>query len=161
MRPLLTLLACLLLASPAFSQSLFVGVGADSIGEGDDDDAELLLSLEYRAIPIFALGRVGFEPIVTGEVDAEGDVFVGAGLLARAPIGNPVTVTLSVAPGYYNEGDGQDLGGPFEIRSQIGLAYRFVSGNEISIAYQHKSNAGIYDENPGVDSVLVSYGFGF
>jgi hypothetical protein len=56
------------------------------------------------------------------------------------------------------------LGGPFEFSSQVGggLHYFYSAQGAITIAarYRHISNAGIKDENSGLNTVFVTVGIG-
>ncbi len=57
--------------------------------------------------------------------------------------------------------DGRDLGGRFQFTSHVGLRWR--PGRRLSIGYSlsHTSNAGIYEENPGVDMQALEFGYRF
>jgi lipid A 3-O-deacylase len=62
----------------------------------------------------------------------------------------------SVVPGIFLESVSRNnLGSKFEIRSLLGIGYLLNSGNRLSIALTHKSNAGTASRNPGVNSVLI------
>jgi hypothetical protein len=56
-------------------------------------------------------------------------------------------------PGVYIQGDGNDLGGWFEFRSGIEIGYEAQSGVRYGLSLDHRSNAGIYDENPGLETL--------
>jgi hypothetical protein len=56
-------------------------------------------------------------------------------------------------PGLYVQGDGVDLGGPIEFRSGVELGYEARNGMRIGLGYDHRSNAGIYDSNMGLETV--------
>ena len=45
----------------------------------------------------------------------------------------------------------EDFGGVFQFTSYIGLSFLFTDHFGIGYRFQHMSNAGIYDENPGLD----------
>ena len=68
-------------------------------------------------------------------------------------------VTPQLAMGGYHEGSSQGLGGVFQFRQSIDLAYRFDSGHRLGIRAAHISNAGIHDNNPGEEEVLLTYSF--
>ncbi|MBN1587172.1 MAG: acyloxyacyl hydrolase [Candidatus Omnitrophica bacterium] len=46
---------------------------------------------------------------------------------------------------------GEDLGGPFQITSHLGVGYRFTDRWSTGFRIQHMSNADIYTRNPGLD----------
>ena len=66
-------------------------------------------------------------------------------------------VTGSLGAGYYEEGDGKDLGHELEFRSQIEIAYRFDDRSRLGLAVSHTSNASIADTNPGSESAILYY----
>jgi hypothetical protein len=86
-------------------------------------------------------------------VDHLGNLWAGIGVSAVTPFGRRWFVETSLMPGFYDEGfRDNDLGHAFEIRSVIGLGYPLNPDFRISIAADHRSNAGVGDRNPGVNS---------
>ena len=59
----------------------------------------------------------------------------------------------------FDEGDGKDLGGPIEFRSSLEVSYRVRPRLRVGLIVYHLSNAGIYDLNPGSNSVVLALGF--
>lgn len=68
-------------------------------------------------------------------------------------------VTPAFAIALYSEGDGKDLGGPVEFRSAVEIGYQWPSRRRLAFAIYHLSNAGIYDHNPGMNSLILTYSF--
>ena len=66
---------------------------------------------------------------------------------------SPFYTELHAMPGLYAAGDDFDLGGPIEFRSGIEFGYESRGGWRYALSYDHRSNAGIYDDNPGVETV--------
>ncbi len=68
---------------------------------------------------------------------------------------------MVVAPiaglGDYSEGDSRDLGGVFQFHLGVTVAYRFEDDSSLGITVTHISNASIHGENPGVESILLTY----
>ena len=60
---------------------------------------------------------------------------------------------LHVMTGLYEEGDGVDLGGPIEFRSGLEVGYQSKSGVRFGLSVDHRSNAGLYSNNPGLETV--------
>lgn len=112
------------------------------------DGAEAYL----RYAPGARRGPFGFAYGVSA-TDA-GALWAGAGVsyLARLPP-DGVFVQFHVMPGLYLQGDGPDLGGPFETRSGFELGYEAANGLRYSFSVDHRSNAGLYDANPGLETV--------
>ena len=68
-----------------------------------------------------------------------------------------IAFSLSSGPGYYEDGDGKDLGYDLEFRSQAEIAYVMEDRSRIALAISHLSNAGLGDTNPGVEVVSLYY----
>lgn len=52
-----------------------------------------------------------------------------------------------------------DLGGPFEFRLALDVAYEFESRSRLGLRLSHLSSACIYDRNPGAEELLLVYSF--
>lgn len=59
----------------------------------------------------------------------------------------------------FENGDGKDLGGAIEFRSSLEATARVRSNLRFGILVYHLSNAGIYDLNPGSNSLVFVVGF--
>jgi Lipid A 3-O-deacylase (PagL) len=59
--------------------------------------------------------------------------------------------------------DGRNFDIPFAFGSHFGAGLRFGPGAhfEVMYRYQHQSNAGLGDDNPGINFHLVSLGYHF
>jgi lipid A 3-O-deacylase len=66
-------------------------------------------------------------------------------------------VTPQLAMGGYGEGSSTNLGGVFQFRESLDLAYRFNNGHRLGIRAAHISNAAIHDVNPGEEELLLTY----
>ena len=69
-----------------------------------------------------------------------------------------LTFTPSFAPGYYNYGNGKDLGYPLEFKTEVQLSYDWNESTHIGMSYNHISNAHINpDSNPGANSYMFNF----
>lgn len=68
-----------------------------------------------------------------------------------------IVITPSFAPGLYLENDSKRLFYPIEFRSQIEVSVKLLSNTRVGFSFNHISNAGLGDENPGVESFAVTY----
>ena len=68
-----------------------------------------------------------------------------------------IYVTPQLAIGGYGEGSSKDLGGVFQFRESLDLAYRFDNGHRLGIRVAHISNGSIHDNNPGEEELLLTY----
>ena len=119
---------------------------------------EDILGGEVRASysPGFTLGIL--DPVLDLSVTDEGSVFVGAGLRWERDLFDwPAFVALEAIPGAYFVGGGEDLGSVFEVRSGIELGLIVNDQTRVSIITDHRSNAGIGDRNPGLESIAIRY----
>ncbi|MCE8006347.1 acyloxyacyl hydrolase [Aestuariivita sp.] len=149
------LLVCLL-ATPAASQEMMLGVGhADYARQGTDTG---ILSATYRHTPFYQGDKLALSFGAHVSVTGESDVYVAAGLYGRWAWPSGWFVDLSLMPGLYDAASpGNDLGTTLNFRSLLGVGYRFENERILSVAVSHKSNAGIDTFNPGVDALLVRY----
>ena len=117
-----------------------------------DDDA-LEARIEYRSDKKFGI----FKPF--GGLMATSDlaVYGFAGILVDVYLGRRLVVTPSLAGGLYADGDGKDLGFPVQFRSQLEIAYRFENRARLGLSYSHLSNADLDSENPGAESLAITY----
>ncbi len=127
-----------------------LGVGAFDIG---DDDRSTNFRAEIHTNDMWWV----LHPFAAVDVNTDGGVWGGVGVAADLELTPQLIATPSFAPGLYSEGDSKDLGGALEFRSAIELAYKFQNAHRIGIELDHKSNAGIYDKNPGEETVSLNW----
>ena len=158
MRKLLALSAFIAsITSAATAGEWVLGAGSSLFHDANSNSGSIV-SFELHSEPFFTRNRFSlrYMGVVTGH--ATGDVFVGVGLSSVYDFDNRWYIEGSIAPGYFNESSpGNDLGSPFEIRLLLGLGYELNSGDSISFAAMHKSNASTASQNPGVNGVLLRY----
>lgn len=149
--------AILLGAGPAAADDpdfLAVSLGAFDV---NDDETTVEARLEYRSDWRWWM----FKPFGGAMANGDGGGYVYAGVLIDLFFGRRIVVTPSFAPGAYIEGDGKDLGSVLEFRSQIEVSYRFDDRSRLGVALSHMSNAGIGDENPGTENLVLTYAVPF
>ncbi|GGF86632.1 hypothetical protein GCM10011319_52900 [Mameliella alba] len=87
-------------------------------------------------------------------VGEKGETWAGYGATYRIGLWNtPLYAELHTMPGIYLGNGGFDLGGPIEFRSGIELGWENDRGWRFAVSYDHRSNAEIYDNNPGIETV--------
>lgn len=119
---------------------------SDTAGEG---------RLEYRwQTPLF--WKISPFVGIMGTTDSAAYGYGGLG--ADFKIGNNWILNPNFAIGAYHNGNGKDLGHGLEFRSGAELAYKFQNDSRLGIAFHHISNASLGDENPGTESVVLTYG---
>ncbi|GAA4216429.1 acyloxyacyl hydrolase [Sagittula sp. NFXS13] len=87
-------------------------------------------------------------------IGEDGETWVGFGQTYKMQLAStPLYGELHAMPGLYFDNGGYDLGGPIEFRSGVELGWETRGGLRMGLSYDHRSNAGIYDENPGIETV--------
>lgn len=149
--PLLLLPALADAKAPAADQSFLVPyVGLFDVA---DSDALWQFGGEYRLADV----GFGFRPTIGANIDEESDVYIYGGLNWDLPLGYNFVFTPNFMVGYYDEGSGRDLGGSIEFRSGVEVSYALENDSRIGVAFNHISNASIYDNNPGAETLLINY----
>lgn len=82
-----------------------------------------------------------------------GELWLGAGQTWKVDFGrSPWYTELHAMVGLYEPNGGFDLGGLIEFRSGIEVGYENRKGWRYALSYDHRSNADIYSNNPGVET---------
>jgi len=100
------------------------------------------------------LGKIS--PITGGFLTEKNAFYLYTGAQAKYDLGL-ITITPSFAPGYYNSGDGKDLGSALEFKSEIQVSLNLSDSTELGISYNHISNASLGDKNPGANSYMFNF----
>jgi lipid A 3-O-deacylase len=130
-----------------------LGVGGYNVQRTDQRSVEY--RLEYS-------GRQQYKGFGTQfGINANGDnmLYFFGGINYEYIFSNGLYVSPNLSAGIYRRGDSKDLGGPIEFRSVLEVGYRFDNGMRLGAAVSHLSNASIYDQNPGSESVVGVFAF--
>lgn len=126
------------------------------------------ISYEIGAEFHFAPRRFRFLPESMPEIaptagvvaGAQGALYVYGGLRFDVPLSERWTFSPSWAAGVYYRSVRFDLGGPLEFRSGVELSYRLSGGARLGVCLYHLSNAGLFERNPGSESLVITYSAG-
>ncbi len=99
------------------------------------------------------LGKLS--PITGGFITENKALYVYTGAQADFEFGS-FTITPSFAPGYYNQGDGKDLGYPLEFKSEVQISLDLNDNTRLGVSYNHISNASLGSKNPGANSYIFN-----
>jgi|TARA_B110000285_G_scaffold121817_1_gene137760 lipid A 3-O-deacylase len=161
-KSLYLLLSLLLFFTPVKSEteySFYTGT-FDTIDKEGDDEATLY-GFEHNNPVLFRDTFVGkFSPITGGFITDKDSIYLYTGVQAEYEIG-PLNVVPSFAPGYYEEGDGKDLGMALEFKSELKFSFDIFKDSKIGYSYSHISNNDWGDINPGVDNQTISFSKNF
>ncbi|GAB5480229.1 MAG: hypothetical protein Marn2KO_36960 [Marinobacter nauticus] len=87
-------------------------------------------------------------------VGEKGEAWVGYGATYRIDLWQSgFYVELHTMPGLYFDNGGFDLGGMLAFRSGVELGFETSRGWRFALSYDHRSNAEIYEANPGIETV--------
>jgi lipid A 3-O-deacylase len=95
-------------------------------------------------------------PITGALITADNASYFYTGIQANYKIG-ALNFTPSFAPGYYNEGDGKDLGHALEFKSEVQLSLELPKESQFGLSYNHLSNASLGSKNPGANSYMFNF----
>ena len=123
----------------------------------DDKQASGVLGLQHQNDDLFRKSFLGkLSPITGGFLTEKSAFYLYTGAQAEYNLGL-FTITPSFAPGYYNYGDGKDLGSALEFKSEIQMTLNLSDSTEFGMSYNHISNASLGDKNPGANSYMLNY----
>ena len=116
-----------------------------------------LIGLQHQNEDLFRESFVGkISPITGGFLTENSAFYLYSGVQAEYNLGL-LTFTPSFAPGYYNYGDGKDLGSPIEFKSEVQLTFNLSESSHLGMSYNHISNASLGDKNPGANSYMFNF----
>ncbi len=128
------------------------------VSVGSIDFQERTVGWEPRFTYMFDQVYGRFNPIIDVSISNSGAVWAGVGLYQQIDIhtlGQDFFAGFTFAPGIYFKGDDVDLGYPLEFRAGVELGIRFESSWQLSLSYDHRSNADISELNPGLETLQI------
>ena len=123
----------------------------------DDGQSAGLVGLQHLNDDLFRdsfLGKIS--PISGGFLTENSAFYLYTGAQAEYNIGR-LKITPSFAPGFYNSGDGKDLGSVLEFKSEVQMSLNLSDSTEFGLSYNHISNASLGDKNPGANSYMLNF----
>jgi len=139
--------------------SLYTGTFDVIDKEGDDQSS--LFGVEHRNPNLFKNTFLGkFSPLTGVFMTGDSSVYLYTGIEGQYGVG-PLKILPSFAPGYYQKGDGKDLGHVLEFKSEIKLALDIFENSKLGYSYSHISNNDWGDTNPGTDNQQITFSKNF
>ena len=127
--------------------------------EGDDQTA--LFGIEHKNQDLFRNTFLGkFKPITGAFMTGKSSLYLYTGIEGQYGLG-PLKILPSFAPGYYEKGDGKDLGSVMEFKSEIKLGVDIFENSNLSYSYSHISNNDWGKVNPGTDNQQLTFSKNF
>ena len=123
----------------------------------DTKQASGTIGLQHQNEDLFRNSFLGkLSPITGGFLTEKSAFYFYTGAQVEYDLGF-ITITPSFAPGYYNSGDGKDLGSALEFKSEIQMSLNLNDSSQFGMSYNHISNASLGDKNPGANSYMINF----
>ena len=116
-----------------------------------------LFGLQHQNDELFRESILGkLSPVTGGFMTENNAIYLYTGVQAEYELGF-LTITPSFAPGYYNYGNGKDLGYPLEFKSEVQVSLDLSDSTKLGMSYNHISNASLGTKNPGANSYMFNF----
>ncbi len=123
----------------------------------DDKQKAGIIGLQHQTDELYRKSFLGnISPITGGFFTENNSFYLYTGAQAEYDLGF-VKITPSFAPGYYNSGDGKDLGSVLEFKSEVQVSLNLFENSQFGMSYNHISNASLGDKNPGANSYMINF----
>ena len=123
----------------------------------DDKQSSGLLGLQHQNEELFRNSFLGkLSPMTGGFFTEKSAFYLYSGVQAEYELGF-LTITPSFAPGYYNYGNGKDLGYALEFKSEVQMSFNLSDSSHLGMSYNHISNASLGTKNPGANSYMLNF----
>ena len=135
--------------------------GTFDVIDKEGDDQTSLFGIEHKNPNLFRdtfLGKIS--PISGGFMTGNSSVYLYTGIEGQYGVG-PLRILPSFTPGYYEKGDGKDLGSVLEFKSEIKIGFDIFENSKLGYSYSHISNNNWGDSNPGTDNQQITFSKNF
>ena len=139
------------------AQNFSVYTGTFDVIDKEGDEQTSLVGFEHKNQDLFRNTWVGkFSPTTGAFFTGKNSMYLYTGVEADYNLG-PISVSPSFAPGYYEAGDGKNLGSPLEFKSEVKIGIDLLKNSKLGYSYSHISNNDWGDVNPGTDNQSVTF----
>ena len=145
------------------SENLDISVytGTFDVIDKEGDDQTTLFGIEHRNTDLFRntfLGKIA--PVSGAFVTGKNSLYFYTGIEGQYSLG-PMNISPSFTPGYYDKGNGKDLGSELEFKSEVKIGFDIFENSKLSYSYSHISNNDWGDTNPGTDNQQITFSKNF
>ena len=141
--------------------NISVYTGKFDVIDKEGDDQTSLFGIEHKNPNLFRDTFLGkFKPVTGAFMTGDSSVYLYTGIEGQYGIG-PLKILPSFAPGYYEKGDGKDLGSVLEFKSEIKVGLELFENSKLSYSYSHISNNDWGNTNPGTDNEQITFSKNF
>ena len=123
----------------------------------DDKQKAGLFGLQHKNDELYRNSFLGkLSPITGGFLTENSAVYLYSGVQSEFDLGF-MSITPSFAPGYYNSGNGKDLGHALEFKTEVQVSFDLSKDSHLGMSYNHISNASLGTKNPGANSYMFNF----
>ena len=123
----------------------------------DDGKRSTLIGFQHQNTDLNKDTFLGNLSPITGLLfTSDNAAYIYTGVQAQYSIG-ALNIIPSFTPGFYNQGDGKDLGHAIEFKSELQLSLDLPRDSQFGFSYNHLSNASLGDKNPGANSYMFNF----
>jgi len=135
--------------------------GTFDLIDKEGDDQTTLFGIEHKNPNLFRDTFLGkFKPVTGAFMTGNSSVYLYTGIEGQYGIG-PLKILPSFSPGYYEKGDGKDLGSALEFKTEVKIGLDIFENSKLSYSYSHISNNDWGETNPGTDNQHVTFSKNF
>ena len=135
--------------------------GTFDVIDKEGDDQTSLFGIEHKNPNLFRDTFLGkFKPISGAFMTGNSSIYLYTGVEGEYGIG-PLKILPSFSPGYYEKGDGKDLGSVLEFKSEVKVGFDIFENSKLSYSYSHISNNDWGETNPGTDNQQITFSKNF
>ena len=135
--------------------------GTFDVIDKEGDDQSNLFGVEHKNPELFRNTFLGkFSPVTGAFITGDSSVYLYTGIEGQYGIG-PLKILPSFTPGFYQKGDGKDLGSLLEFKSEIKIGFDIFENSKIGYSYSHISNNNWGETNPGTDNQQITFSKNF
>ena len=135
--------------------------GTFDVIDKEGDDKTTLFGIEHKNPDLFRDTLLGkFKPVSGAFITGNSSLYLYTGIEGQYGLG-PLKILPSFTPGYYEKGDGKDLGSILEFKSEIKFGLDIFENSKLSYSYSHISNNDWGDTNPGTDNQQITFSKNF
>ena len=141
------------------SENLDISVytGTFDVIDKEGDDQTTLFGIEHRNTDLFRntfLGKIA--PVSGAFVTGKNSLYFYTGIEGQYSLG-PINISPSFTPGYYDKGNGKDLGSALEFKSEVKFGLDIFKNSNLGYSYSHISNNDWGSTNPGTDNQQLTF----
>ena len=114
--------------------------GTFDVIDKEGDDQTSLFGVEHKNPDLFRDTLIGkFKPVTGAFITGNNSIYLYTGIEGQYGLG-PIKILPSFTPGYYEKGNGKDLGSALEFKSEIKFGFDLFENSKLSYSYSHISN---------------------